>query len=144
MGDEDAVYADKAYESKERRERLHARGVKDRIRRRGAKGREQAIGRHGGGDFCVSGGAMDDVITMEEIGRVYEVTDGLGIDRESLSIELGKEDPGGWTRASGGMTRGEVVAITLPLTTPLDDWLPSLEAGLRELVGDTGFPLSRE
>ena len=37
---------------------------------------------------------MDDVITMEEIGRVYEVTDSLGIDRESLSIELGKEDPG--------------------------------------------------
>ena len=87
---------------------------------------------------------MDDVITMEEIGRVYEVTDGLGIDRESLSIELGKEDPGGWTRASGGMTRGEVVAITLPLTTSLDDWLPSLEAGLRELVGDTRFPPTRE
>jgi len=87
---------------------------------------------------------MDDVITMEEIGRVYEVTDGLGIDRESLSIELGKEDPGGWTRASGGMTRGEVVAITLPLTTPLDDWLPSLEAGLRELVGGTRFPPTRE
>ena len=87
---------------------------------------------------------MDDVITMEEIGRVYEVTDGLGIDRESLSIELGKEDPGGWTRASGGMTRGEVLSITLPLTTSLDDWLPSLEAGLRELVGDTGFPPTRE
>ena len=78
---------------------------------------------------------MDDVITMEEIGRVYEVTDGLGIDREALNIELGKEDPGGWTRAPGGMTRSEVIAVTLPLTTPLDDWLPSLEAGLREMVG---------
>ena len=80
-------------------------------------------------------GAMDDIITMDEIGRVYEVTDGLGIDREALNIELGKEDPGGWTRASGGMTRSEVIAVTLPLTTSLDDWLPSLEAGLREMVG---------
>ena len=35
MGDEEAVYADKAYESKERRERLRAQGVKDRIMHRG-------------------------------------------------------------------------------------------------------------
>ena len=37
MGDEEAVYADKAYESKERRERLRAQGVKDRIMHRGHK-----------------------------------------------------------------------------------------------------------
>ena len=37
MGDEEAVYADKAYESKERRARLRARGVKDRIMHRGNK-----------------------------------------------------------------------------------------------------------
>ncbi len=41
MGDEDAVYADKAYESKERRERLRARGVKDRIMHRG---RQASVG----------------------------------------------------------------------------------------------------
>ncbi len=35
MGDEEAVYADKAYESRERRERLRAQGVKDRIMHRG-------------------------------------------------------------------------------------------------------------
>ena len=77
---------------------------------------------------------MDDVITMEEIAKVYDVTDALGIDREGLNIELGKEDPGSWGRASGGMTRSEVIAITLPLSTPLDDWLPALEAGLRALL----------
>lgn len=34
MGDEKAVYADKAYDKKERRERLKARGAKDRIQHR--------------------------------------------------------------------------------------------------------------
>lgn len=36
-GDERAVYADKAYESKQRRQRLRARGVKDRIKHRADK-----------------------------------------------------------------------------------------------------------
>jgi transposase, IS5 family len=34
VGDEGAVYADKAYEKKERRRALRARGVKDRIQHR--------------------------------------------------------------------------------------------------------------
>jgi IS5 family transposase len=37
MGDEEAVYADKAYEKKERRATLKARGAKDRIQHRGHK-----------------------------------------------------------------------------------------------------------
>lgn len=37
MGDEKAVYADKAYEKKERRQALKARGAKDRIQHRGHK-----------------------------------------------------------------------------------------------------------
>lgn len=76
----------------------------------------------------------DSIITMEEIAQVYDVTDALGIDREDLNIELAKEDPGSWSRASGGMMRREVIAITLPLSTPLDEWLPALEAGLRDLL----------
>ncbi len=80
----------------------------------------------------------DDVITMEDIGKVYDVTDELGIDREDLNIELGKEDPGSWSRAPGGMMKQEVIAITLPLSTPLDEWLPALEAGLREMLEEQG------
>ena len=76
----------------------------------------------------------NDIITMEEIAQVYDVTDALGIDREDLNIELGKEDPGAWGRELGGMTRREVIAITLPLSTPLADWLPVLEDGLRALL----------
>ena len=80
----------------------------------------------------------DDVITMEDIGKVYDVTDELGIDREDLNIELGKEDPGSWSRAPGGMMKQEVIAITLPLSTPLDEWLPALKAGLREMLEEQG------
>lgn len=77
---------------------------------------------------------MDEIITMEEIGMVYEVTDSLEIDRESLNIELGKEDPGGWRRSQSGLSKRDVIEITLPLTTPLDDWLPTLTAGLEQML----------
>ena len=40
-GDEEGVYADKAYESKERRERLRSRGIKDRIMHRSHKHQER-------------------------------------------------------------------------------------------------------
>ena len=77
---------------------------------------------------------MDEIITMEDMARVYEVTDELGIDREALNVELGKEDPGGWERAGGGMMKRDVIAVTLPLTTPLDEWLPVLRDGLASLL----------
>jgi hypothetical protein len=78
--------------------------------------------------------SMDDIITMEDMARVYEVTDELGIDRESINVELGKEDPGGWRKSNGGMMKREVIEITLPQSEPLDLWLPKLKAGLVELA----------
>lgn len=80
---------------------------------------------------------MDEIITMEDMASVYEVVDELGIDRESINVELGKEDPGGWAMGSGGMMKREVIEITLPLTTPLEEWLPALKVGLQELAGGT-------
>ena len=77
---------------------------------------------------------MNEIITMEDMAAVYEVTDGLGIDRESLNVELAKEDPGLWGRGDGGMMKREVLQITLPLTTPLEEWLPKLKAGLEGLL----------
>jgi IS5 family transposase len=41
QGDEQAVYADKAYEKKARREALKARGIKDRIQHRRVRGQRQ-------------------------------------------------------------------------------------------------------
>jgi hypothetical protein len=74
---------------------------------------------------------MDDMITMDDMAAVFEVVDELGIDREYINVELGKEDPGGCVKSDGGMMKQEVIQITLPLTTPLADWLPTLKAGLQ-------------
>lgn len=77
---------------------------------------------------------MDEIITMEDMDAVYEVTDALGIDRESINVELGKEDPGDFGKGDGGMMKHEVFEITLPLTMPLEEWLPFLKKGLEELM----------
>ncbi len=77
---------------------------------------------------------MDDIISMEDMARVYEITDELGIDREAINVELGKEDPGRWGKGAGGMIKREVIEIVLPLSTSLDEWLPALKAGLSELL----------
>ena len=81
---------------------------------------------------------MGEIITMDDMALVYEVVDGLGIDRESINVELGKEDPGAWSKGDGGMMKREVIQITLPLTTPLGEWLPKLKVGLQELTGGDG------
>lgn len=78
---------------------------------------------------------MDTIISMQDMAAVYEVTDDLGIDRESINVELAKEDPGSWSKGMSGMTRQEVVGITLPASVPLEEWLPQLRAGLQEMMG---------
>ena len=49
------------------------------------------------------------LITMEDMAAIFEVTDALGIHRESVRVELNKEDPGSIQRVADGM-----VEITLP------------------------------
>ena len=51
----------------------------------------------------------EDLITMEDMAVIFEVTDALGIHRESVRVELNKEDPGSIQRVADGM-----VEITLP------------------------------
>ncbi len=77
---------------------------------------------------------MDEIITMDDMAAVYELTDAMGIDREAINVELAKEDPGSWGKGDGGMIKREVFAITLPLTQPLDAWLPTLKEGLERLL----------
>ena len=77
---------------------------------------------------------MGEIITMDDMATVYEITDALGIDREAINVELTKEDPGSWGKGDGGMMKREVFAITLPLTQPLDAWLPALKQGLEALL----------
>ncbi|MBI4328498.1 MAG: hypothetical protein HY685_01370 [Chloroflexi bacterium] len=71
---------------------------------------------------------VEEIITMEDMRLVFQVTDALDIDRERMSVSLEKQDPGQVERLRSGE-----VEITLPLTTPLQEWLPTLRARLQNL-----------
>ena len=72
-----------------------------------------------------------DIISMADMAQVFDVTDTFDIDRESISVELTKEDPGAVQAGDG-----DTLEITLPLSTPLDAWLPTLKEELQRL----GYP----
>jgi hypothetical protein len=74
----------------------------------------------------------DEIIGMDDMMAVYEVTDLFGIDRESIVVPLEKEGSGSVQRRPGG-----AVEITVPATTSTREWLPTLRAGLLE----AGFEL---
>ncbi len=75
----------------------------------------------------------DDTIGMEDMFLIFEVTDDLGIDREQVSVPLGKEDPG----VVRLLETGEV-EIVVPVSVPLEDWAETLRAELVSLGLDTG------
>ena len=52
----------------------------------------------------------EELIGMDDMAAIFEVTDALGIHRESVRVELTKEDPGSIQRVADGM-----VEITLPV-----------------------------
>ena len=68
----------------------------------------------------------DDIIGMDDMMAVYEVTDRFGIDRETISVPLEKSGEGAVNRQLAGE-----VEITVPATVPIRDWLPTLAAKLR-------------
>jgi hypothetical protein len=61
------------------------------------------------------------------MAKVYDVTDTFDIDRETISVELTKEDPGS-VAFNGGTWE-----MTLPLTMPLDEWQATLKAEIERL-----------
>jgi len=71
---------------------------------------------------------FSDIITMADMGQVFDVTDLFGIDRETISVELSREDPGLVQKADDGS-----LEITLPLSTPVDAWATTLLAELERL-----------
>ena len=77
-------------------------------------------------------GLDDDIIGMDDMMAIYEVTDRFGIDRESISVPLEKE--------GGGAVTGGTGEITAPATIPTSEWLPALEEDLLGL----GFELQSE
>ncbi|MGH2543471.1 MAG: hypothetical protein ACRDIB_11760 [Ardenticatenaceae bacterium] len=70
----------------------------------------------------------DDIIGMDDMMAIYEVTDRFDIDRESISVPLEKEGDGSVTRSING-----IVEITVPATRPTREWLPILETQLKQL-----------
>ena len=70
----------------------------------------------------------DEIISMQDMGVIFSVTDPMGIHRESVSVELTKEDPGAIGRSSKG-----VVEITVPETGTIEEFCQLLQAELETL-----------
>ena len=68
----------------------------------------------------------DDIISMDDMMALYEVTDRYGIDREQISVPLEKSGAGSLSLQPSG-----AVEITIPADVPTRDWLPDLEEDLR-------------
>jgi hypothetical protein len=65
------------------------------------------------------------IIGMHDMEIIYEVTDPFGIDRETISVELSKEDPGSIGRNARG-----IIEITVPASIAIEEFAPRLRAEL--------------
>ncbi len=74
----------------------------------------------------------DDIIGMQDMIAIYEVTDRFGIDREAISVPLEKAEAGGVSRQSDGG-----IEVNVPAKIPIRQWLATLEGELERL----GFAL---
>jgi hypothetical protein len=71
-----------------------------------------------------------EAVTLREINRIFEITDRLGIHRESLVIPLGPRHPGRVRRMPNGK-----IEIVVESEGAFEDWLAGLEAQLTPLLG---------
>ena len=78
---------------------------------------------------------VEGIIGMEDMGRIFEVTDAMGIDRESISVPLDKEDPGAVRMLPGGE-----IEIVVPESVPAEEWVATLRDELQKL----GFEVEEE
>ena len=78
---------------------------------------------------------VEGIIGMEDMGRIFEVTDAMGIDRESISVPLDKEDPGAVRMLPGGE-----IEIVVPASVPAEEWAATLRDELEKL----GFEVEEE
>ncbi len=70
----------------------------------------------------------EELIGMEDMEAIFEVTDALGIHRESVRVELTKEDPGSIQRVADGM-----VEITLPVNESVEIFCRKLRIDLEAM-----------
>jgi hypothetical protein len=69
-------------------------------------------------------------VTLKEIQRVFEITDRMGIHRESLVIPLAPRHPGRVRSMPGGK-----VEIIVDSEAEFETWLAGLESEVRKVVG---------
>jgi len=62
-----------------------------------------------------------EVVSFKHIGRILEVTDSLGLNREWVEIPLSPESPGAVRRLTNGK-----LEIIVDSDQPFEDWLGSL------------------
>ena len=65
------------------------------------------------------------IITMDDMTVVFSVTDDYAIHRESVSVELAREDPGAIT-----VTERGTVEITLPASQSPDEFAATIRTEL--------------
>ena len=68
------------------------------------------------------------VIDMSDMEVIFAVTDAMGIHRESVRVELGKEDPGSIGKDSGGF-----IEITVPENQTIQEFCGRLELELKDM-----------
>ena len=67
----------------------------------------------------------DRIIDMQDMGIIFSVTDLMGIHRESVSVELSKEDPGLINKSDRG-----IIEITIPETGTVEEFAQRLRSEL--------------
>lgn len=68
------------------------------------------------------------IIDMQDMDTIFAVTDAFGIHRESVSVELSKEDPGSIQKSSGGG-----IDITVPESVAIQEFSTRLQAELEAM-----------
>ena len=70
------------------------------------------------------------VVSFTHIGRILEVTDSLGLNREWVEIPLSPESPGVVRRLTNGK-----LEIIVDAEQPFEDWLGSLPKHIQHIQG---------
>ncbi len=73
---------------------------------------------------------MPKAVSFNEITRILDVTDQLGLDREMIEIPLGAERPGRIRTLANGK-----IEIVVDSGLPFEAWLAAAEPQLRQLAG---------
>ena len=70
------------------------------------------------------------MLSFEQISRILEVTDSVGVNRERVEIPLSPESPGAIRRLTTGK-----LEIIVDADQPFDQWLNTLSTRIQQAQG---------